>query len=502
LAILDEPIKEVGVLKNYIGGEWVESSGELVHVVNPATLKVIGRVPMSTKEDLEEAVRAAVEAFPEWRRTPPLARVRCLFRLKELMEEHFEEVSRIQTMEHGKTIDESRGETRRGIENVEVATGIPTLMMGYNLEDVSAEIDEYVVHQPLGVFGVIGPFNFPWMVPLWFIPYAVATGNCVVVKPSSEDPTSQAKVAELAEEAGIPPGVLNVVHGGRAVTNALLEHKDVRGICFVGSTPVARDVIYRKCGETGKRAIAGAGAKNAVLVMPDVDLAKAMPALMTSFFGNTGQRCLAGANLVVVGEGLSEREHEAFYNKVVDAFVAAASKIRVGYGLDESVQMGPLRDKKKKEKVVGYIEKGLEEGAKLKLDGREVRLVGDWPHDCFLNPTVFVDGSPDITIGREEIFGPVANIYKAKDLDEAIDQIERNPFGNAASIFTNNGRWARELQYRVTAGNIGVNVGLPAPVAMFPFGGMKDSFFGILHPQGREAIRFFTESKVVIQRWM
>jgi malonate-semialdehyde dehydrogenase (acetylating)/methylmalonate-semialdehyde dehydrogenase len=309
-------------------------------------------------------------------------------------------------------------------------------------------------------------------------------------------------VAELAEEAGIPPGVLNVVHGGRAVTNALLEHKDVRGICFVGSTPVARDVIYRKCGETGKRAIAGAGAKNAVLVMPDVDLAKAMPALMTSFFGNTGQRCLAGANLVVVGEGLSEREHEAFYNKVVDAFVAAASKIRVGYGLDESVQMGPLRDKKKKEKVVGYIEKGLEEGAKLKLDGREVRLVGDWPHDCFLNPTVFVDGSPDITIGREEIFGPVANIYKAKDLDEAIDQIERNPFGNAASIFTNNGRWARELQYRVTAGNIGVNVGLPAPVAMFPFGGMKDSFFGILHPQGREAIRFFTESKVVIQRWM
>lgn len=502
MAILDEPIKEVGVLKNYIGGEWVESSGELVHVVNPATLKVIGRVPMSTKEDLEEAVRAAVEAFPEWRRTPPLARVRCLFRLKELMEEHFEEVSRIQTMEHGKTIDESRGETRRGIENVEVATGIPTLMMGYNLEDVSAEIDEYVVHQPLGVFGVIGPFNFPWMVPLWFIPYAVATGNCVVVKPSSEDPTSQAKVAELAEEAGIPPGVLNVVHGGRAVTNALLEHKDVRGICFVGSTPVARDVIYRKCGETGKRAIAGAGAKNAVLVMPDVDLAKAMPALMTSFFGNTGQRCLAGANLVVVGEGLSEREHEAFYNKVVDAFVAAASKIRVGYGLDESVQMGPLRDKKKKEKVVGYIEKGLEEGAKLKLDGREVRLVGDWPHDCFLNPTVFVDGSPDITIGREEIFGPVANIYKAKDLDEAIDQIERNPFGNAASIFTNNGRWARELQYRVTAGNIGVNVGLPAPVAMFPFGGMKDSFFGILHPQGREAIRFFTESKVVIQRWM
>jgi malonate-semialdehyde dehydrogenase (acetylating)/methylmalonate-semialdehyde dehydrogenase len=502
LALLEEPIKGAPTLRNYIDGELVESRGELVDVVNPATTKVIGRVPVSTKEELDSAVSAALEAFPEWRRTPPLARVRCLFRLKELMEEHFEEISRIQTMEHGKTIDESRGETRRGIENVEVATGIPSLMMGYNLEDVSAEIDEYVINQPVGVFGVIGPFNFPWMVPLWFIPYALATGNCVVVKPSSEDPTCQAKVAELAEEAGVPPGVLNVVHGGRAVTNAMLEHKGIRGICFVGSTPVGRDVIYRKCGETGKRVIAGAGAKNAVLIMPDVNLAKVMPALMTSFFGNTGQRCLAGSNLVVVGEGLSESEHDAFYRKVVDAFVAAASKIRVGYGLDESVQMGPLRDRKKKENVIRYIEKGVEEGAKLALDGRNIKLVGDWPHDSFLNPTVFVDGSPDITIGKEEIFGPVANIYKAKDLDEAIDQIERNPFGNAASIFTNNGKWARELQYRVTAGNIGINVGLPAPVAMFPFGGMKDSFFGVLHPQGREAIRFFTESKVVIQRWM
>jgi len=502
MATLEEPLKSTQPLKNYIGGEWVESQGRLVDVVNPATQKVIGRVPISTKEELDSAVDAAQEAFPDWRMTPPLARIRCLFRLRDLMEEHFEELSRIQTMEHGKVIDESRGETRRGIENVEVATGIPSLMMGYNLEDISKDIDEYVINQPLGVFGIIGPFNFPLMVPLWFVPYAIATGNCVIVKPSSEDPTSQAKIAELAEEAGLPPGVLSIVHGGRDVTNSMLENRKIKGIGFVGSTPVGLDVIYRKCGETGKRVIAGCGAKNAVLVMPDVDLGRAMPALLTSFYGNTGQRCLAGENLIVVGEGLSEREHELFYNKVVDEFTAAASKIRVGYGLDESVQMGPLRDKDKKAKVVKYIETGVDEGAKLKLDGRNLRISEGLPGDAFLNPTVFTEGSVDMTIGKEEIFGPVANMIRAKTLDDAIGMIESSPYGNAASIFTNRGKWARELQYRVNAGNIGVNIGLPAPIAMFPFGGLKASFFGVLHPQGRDAIRFFTDPKVVIQRWM
>lgn len=282
----------------------------------------------------------------------------------------------------------------------------------------------------------------------------------------------------------------------------MLENPGIKGICFVGSTAVARDVIYRKCGETGKRVIAGAGAKNAVLVMPDVRVDRIIPGLMTSFFGNTGQRCLAGENLLIVGQGLSEVDHQALCSKVANAFVGSASKIRVGYGLDESVQMGPLRDSAKKENVTRYIEKGLEEGAELRLDGREVRLVGEWPHDAFLNPTVFVDGMPDMEIGREEIFGPVANIISVRNMDEAIDIIEKNRYGNAASIFTNNGGWARDLQYRVTAGNIGVNVGLPAPMAMFPFGGAKDSFFGTLHPQGREAIRFFTDSKVVIQRWI
>ena len=501
MAILEEPIKELLTLRNYVGGEFVESEGEVINVVNPATCKVIAKVPISTMHEINMAVEAAKQAFPEWRRTPPLARARCLFRLKELMEEHFEELSRIQTVEHGKTIDESRGETRRGIENVEVATGIPSLMMGYNLEDIAAGIDEYVIRQPLGVFGIIGPFNFPFMVPLWFAPYAVATGNCIIIKPSSEDPISQVKITELTEEAGFPPGVWNLVNGGRTVVSGMLDHPGIEGICFVGSTRVGRDVIYKRCGETGKRVIAQTGAKNFLLVMPDANVERTISACMTSFYGNTGQRCLSGTNLVVVGEGLNEHEYNAFYRKVVDAFVDAASKIRVGYGLDESVQMGPLRDKSKKERITGFIEKGIEEGAKLRLDGRNVKLVGDWPHTCFLNPSAFEDVTPDMAIGREEIFGPVASIMRARSFDEAITMIHSNPYGNAASIFTSSGKWAREFQYRVQCGDIGINIGIVAPMAFFPFSGMKDSFFGSLHGQGREAIRFFTESKVVIQRW-
>lgn len=500
-SILEEPIKEVLELKNYIGGEWVKSEGELVNVVNPATQRAIAKVPISTRDEINKAVEAAKAAFPEWRRTPPVARARCLFRLKELLEERFEEVSRIQTMEHGKTIDESRGETRRGIENVEVATGIPSLMMGYNLEDIASGIDEYVIRQPLGVFGVIGPFNFPFMVPLWFIPYALATGNCLVVKPSSEDPISQIKIAELADEAGIPPGVYNIVNGGRTVVQGMLDHRDIVGMCFVGSTPVGRDVIYKRCGETGKRCIAQTGAKNFMLVMPDANLDATIATCMTSFYGNAGQRCLAGANLVVVGQGLSEREQEVFYKRVVDKFVDVASRIQVGNGLDESVHMGPVRDEGKKRGIVRYIEKGVEEGAKLRLDGRNVKLVGDWPHNAFLNPTVFEDVTPDMTIGKEEIFGPVASIMRAKNFDEAVDIIHGNPYGNAATIFTQSGDLAREFRYRVQCGNIGVNVGIVAPMAFFPFSGMKDSFFGTLHGQGGEAIRFFTESKVVIERW-
>jgi len=495
MAILEEPIKEVLELKNYINGEWVESkSEERWDVINPATRKLLARVPMSTKNEVLEAIKAAKEAFPEWRRTTPLARVRCLFRLKELLEGNFERLSRVQTMEHGKTIDESRGETRRGIEMVEVGTGIPSLMMGYNLEDIAAGIDEYVIYQPLGVFANLAPFNFPFMVPLWYSPFALATGNTFIVKPSPRDPISQVKLAELIDEAGFPPGVYNVVQGGAEVAQILMEHPDIKGITFVGTTSIGKEV-YKKCGEACKRAIVQVSAKNFLLVMPDCDINATIAALLTSFFGNTGQRCLSGANLVIVGKD------DGFYRKFLKDFAEATSKIKVGYGLNESIQMGPMQSIDGKERVLKYIEIGLQEKAKLILDGRKPTIVGDYPDTCFVNPTIFEDVTPHMTIGREEIFGPVACIMKAKDLDEAIDWINKSNYGNAASIFTSNGKAAREIQYRVECGNIGINIGVVAPMAFFPFSGMKDSFYGVLHGQGRDAIRFFTENKVVIQRW-
>ena len=495
MAVLEAPIREPKQLRNYIDGEWSESAGGRREVVNPATGETIGHVPHSTDEEVAAAIAAAKEAFPSWRRVPPVSRARMLFRLKELMEQHFEAASRIQTQEHGKTIDESRGETRRGIENVEVACGIPSLMQGAYSQDVATGIDEWVAPSPLGVFGVIAPFNFPWMIPLWSAPYAVATGNCVVVKPSDEVPMSQNLVAELVDEAGFPPGVWNVVHGGSETGSALLEHRDIVGITFVGSTPVGRDVIYKRCGETGKRVIAQCGAKNHLVVMPDCDVERTIAAMMTSFFGNAGQRCLAAANCVVVGED------DDFYRRFVARVVERAGEIRVGYGLDESIQMGPLRDAEKKSRVVGYIETGIEEGADLVLDGRVPEIQGAYPDTCFLGPTIFENVNPNSTIGREEIFGPVMSIMRAPSLSEALRITNESAFGNGHSIFTRDGRAAREFAYNVESGNVGVNVGITAPMAFFPFSGMKDSFYGVLHTQGREAVRFFTESKVIIQRW-
>jgi malonate-semialdehyde dehydrogenase (acetylating)/methylmalonate-semialdehyde dehydrogenase len=495
MALLEEPIKEVKVLKNYINGEWVESKGEIVDVVNPATMKTIAKVPISTREEIDAAVIAAQEAYHDWRRTTPLARSRILFRLKDLLEENFEKASRIQTQEHGKTIDESRGESRRGIENVEVSCGVPTLMQGYISEDIAHGIDEWCMPTPLGVFGIIGPFNFPWMIPLWSAPYAVATGNTIIIKPSSEVPNSQQFLAELAEEAGFPPGVWNVVHGGRTVVNGMLEHPDIKGITFVGSTPVGRDVIYKKCGETGKRVIAQCGAKNFMTIMPDCAVDNTVASMMTSFFGNTGQRCLAAANAVIVGED------DDFYKEFVAKVVAAASRIKIGYGLDESIQMGPLRDQAKKENVLRYIDIGLSEGANLILDGRNFTVQGGLPDNCFIGPSIFENVRPDSRLGAEEIFGPVMSIMRVKNLEEAIQITNANAFANGHSIFTQSGPAARYYQYNVVSGNVGINIGITAPVAFFPFSGMKDSFFGVLHTQGKEAIRFFTESKVVIQRW-
>jgi malonate-semialdehyde dehydrogenase (acetylating)/methylmalonate-semialdehyde dehydrogenase len=482
---------EYGKLKNYIGGEWVASqSREIQDVHNPATGEVIAQVPLSTVEEVNQAVTAAKEAFQEWRETPPLVRARYMFRLKELMEENFEDVARTSVKEHGKILDESRGEVRRAIENVEMATGIPSLMMGYNAEDIALGIDEECVLQPVGVFCCVAPFNFPTMVPFWFMPYAIACGNTYIVKPSDLCPVSQNRVFEILDEVDFPPGVVNLVNGAKGVVDALLTHPDVAGVSFVGSTPVGK-YIYATAAANGKRAQCQAGAKNCLVVMPDAVLDRTVAAILTSAFGNTGQRCLSGALVLAVGE---------VYEPLKAQLVEAASSLKVGNGLNEGIQMGPVVSRKSLDRILGYIEKGLEEGAELILDGRRVQVEG-YPNGYFLGPTIFDKVKPDMAIARDEIFGPVLGIIPVADFEEALSVIEDIPYGNAASLFTASGKWAREFKYRTPCGNLGINIGIAAPIATFPFSGMKDSFFGDLHGQGRDAIQFFTDRKVVITRW-
>lgn len=478
-------------LKNYIDGEWVESqSKELLEVRNPATDEVIAHVPLSTVEEVGETARAAQEAFQDWRETTPYARARYMFRLKNLMEERFEDLAQIIVREHGKILDEARGEVRRGIENVEVAAGVPSLMMGYNMEDVSQGIDEDCVYQPVGVFCCVTPFNFPNMVPLWFLPYAVACGNTYIVKPSELCPMSQNILFELFDEADFPPGVVNLVHGDKRAVDALLDHPDVRGFSFVGSTPVGK-YIYTRAAANGKRAQCQTGAKNCLVVMPDAVLDKTVPSIMSSAFGTAGQRCLAGALVIAVGD---------VYESLKDKLLESAARIKVGDGLDEAVQMGPVVSRKSLDRILGYVEKGIEEGATLLLDGRDIQVEG-YPNGYFIGPTIFTDVTSDMVIAREEIFGPVLGVIRVDDFDEALNVIHDSPYGNAASLFTSSGKWAREFKYRVQAGNLGINIGIAAPIASFPFSGMKDSFFGDLHGQGRDAIEFFTDRKVVISRW-
>ncbi|MCW4012516.1 MAG: CoA-acylating methylmalonate-semialdehyde dehydrogenase [Candidatus Bathyarchaeota archaeon] len=495
MVVLEEPLKKVVKIKNYIDGDWVESeSDEKRDIINPAKLQKIAEVPEGCAEDVKMAVDAAADAFPSWRRTTPLTRARYFFRLKELLEENFETLARICTQEHGKIIDESRGEIRRGIENVEVAAGIPSLMMGYNLEDISREIDEILIKQPLGVFACIAPFNFPFMVPLWFIPTAVATGNTYVLKPSPWTPLSMVKFMELVDKAGFPTGVINMVHGNVAPVQEILKNPEIKGVSFVGSTHIGRDIVYKEAAATGKRVQAQCGAKNHLVVMPDADIESTIPSLLSSFFGNTGQRCLAGANLVMVGDD------EDWVKRVLDKIKDATAKIKIGYGLEEGIQMGPLQTEQRKKRVIGYIEKGVEEGAELMMDGRVFNSSG-YPEKCFLGPSIFEGVTEDMTIAKEEIFGPVMSVMRVSSLDEAIETVNKSQYGNAASIFTNSGKNGRQFQYDVQCGNIGVNIGTAAPMAFFPFSGMKDSFFGDLHGQGRDAVEFFTENKVVIQRW-
>lgn len=481
-----------GKLKNYVNGEWVDSeSDKVIDVENPATGKVIAQVPMSTPDEIKAAIEVAQEAWWAWRETPPITRARVFFKLKELLEQHFENAARVMVQEHGKTIDEARGETRRTIENAEVAAGIPSLMMGYNLEDGAAEnIDEDAVISPLGVFGAICPFNFPAMIPYWFWPYAVATGNCYIIKPSSQVPITQSFLFKAIEEAGFPPGVINLVNGSHDVSDAMMEHPHIKGMSFVGSTPVAK-YVYKKCAENGKRVQAQGGAKNSLVVMPDAVLDRTVANMLASFYGCAGQRCLAGANLVAVGD---------VAEPLLKKFVEGSKRIKMGYGLDESVNMGPVISAKAKKKIVEYIDGAEKDGAKILLDGRNAKVPG-YENGYFVGPTVIDGVTPDMKVAQEEIFGPVVSFLRMDTLDDAIDFIHASPFGNAASIYTQSGKWARDFRYKAQCGNIGINIGIVAAMAYFPFAGYKDSFFGDLHGQGQDAIKFFTDRKVVITRW-
>lgn len=493
MAQLTEVKKNYGTMKNYVNGMWIESqSPNTLDVRNPATGEVIAKVPLSTRDEVNRAVAAAQEAWWSWRETPPVTRARMMFTLKEMLEKRYEDIARIMVQEHGKSIDEARGELRRAIENVEVAAGVTTLQMGYSLEDgAGLGIDEEAIRQPLGVFACVAPFNFPAMIPFWFWPYAVVTGNTYIVKPSELVPCTTQYLFEVIADAGFPEGVINLVNGGADVAAALMEHRHIKGVSFVGSTPVAKH-IYKTCAEHGKRVQAQGGAKNCMVVMDDAQIAGAVSNILSSAYGCSGQRCLAGSNLLVA---------ESVYDEFKERFVARARNLKVGYGLDESVQMGPVISARAKERILQYIEKGVAEGGRLVLDGRDPGVEG-YPNGYFVGPTIFENVTPDMTIAREEIFGPVVSLIKIKGLEDAISIIEASPYGNEACIYTQSGKTAREFKYRVQAGNIGINVGVAAAMAYFPFAGRKDSFFGDLHGQGQDAINFFTDRKVVITRWM
>jgi len=476
-------------LKNYVGGEWVDSGASQVgEVHNPATGELIGECPFSTAEEVDGAVRAAQAAFGEWRRTPVEDRIQPIFRLKALLEEHAQEIAAIVTREHGKTLSESMGSVRRGIQMVEAAAGAPAMMMGMALEDIARGIDCESIRQPLGVAAAIAPFNFPAMVPLWFAPFAVACGNTFVCKPSERVPFSQRRIFELIHEAGFPPGVLNLVNGAHEVVNAFVDHPDIKALSFVGSSPVAEMVYKRGC-EKLKRVQALGGAKNFILVMPDADMDFTLDAVTESAFGCAGERCLAAANVVAIG-GCREELRAGLAERM--------AKIRLGDGSQPGVTMGPVISAEHKARILARIEEGIAEGAELVVDGRDPGVPGN---GYFVGPTLFDGVREEMTIAREEIFGPVLCLLEAPDLDAALDMTRRQPLANANSIFTTSGKAARQFRYEVPAAMAGVNIGVAAPMSFFSFGGSKGSFFGDLKAHGREAYDFYTDRKVLISRW-
>ncbi len=476
----------------FINGAWMASSAsESAPVYNPSEGVQIGATPMCGKEEVDQAVRNAADAFPAWADTPAVDRARILFRYKHLLEERFEELAQTVTREHGKTLEESRGSVRRGIEVVEFACGAPSLLMGESLENIAAGIDCDTIRKPLGVCAAITPFNFPVMVPLWTLPVAIVCGNTFILKPSEKVPLSAVLLFELLEEAGLPPGVCNLVHGGREAVDALLSHPQVRAISFVGSTPVAK-YIYETATRNGKRVQSSGGAKNFMVILPDADLDSTVTAVMGSAYGCAGERCMAGSALVC-----AEEAGDRFMPPLSDA----ARQLRVGpTDRDADAQMGPLITPRHRERVIDYIDRGVSEGADLVVDGRDVR-VESTPKGFYVGPTIFDRVTPRMRIARDEIFGPVLSVMRTEDLDTAIEVCNSSGYGNAAVLFTSSGSAARKFRHAVSAGMVGVNVGVPAPMAFFPFTGWNNSFYGDLHVQGRESIAFFTQQKVTISRW-
>jgi malonate-semialdehyde dehydrogenase (acetylating) / methylmalonate-semialdehyde dehydrogenase len=480
----------VQTLKNYIGGQWVEAtSGKTEVVPNPATGEVLAYVPISGKEDLNKAVTAAKEAFKTWSKTPVPRRARILFKYQQLLVEHWEELARLVTLENGKSYNEAYGEVQRGIECVEFAAGVPTLMMGRQLPDIATGIESGMYRYPIGVVGGITPFNFPMMVPCWMFPLAIACGNTFVLKPSERTPMLANRLAELFKEAGLPDGVLNIVHGAHEVVNGLLEHPDVKAISFVGSQPVG-EYVYKTAAAHGKRVQALTGAKNHSIVMPDADLDLAVQQIINAAFGSAGERCMAASVVVTVGD---------IADTFVEKLVKAANEIKIGNGLDEDVFLGPVIRESHKERTVKYIELGEKEGALLVRDGRKDAATND--NGYFIGPTIFDRVTTDMTIWKDEIFAPVLSIVRVNTLDEAIEVANKSPFANGACIYTRDGSNVRKFREEIDAGMLGVNLGVPAPMAFFPFSGWKNSFYGDLHANGMDGVEFYTRKKMVTARW-
>ena len=476
----------------FIGGEWrpIESV-ETSPVYNPSRGEVIAEVPLCGADTVNEAVEAAAAAFPTWRDTPPVERARLFFRYRHLLEENFDQICRSVCREHGKTLAEARGSAFRGLENVEYACSAPTLLMGDTLENLARGVDCETMLQPLGVCVGITPFNFPAMVPMWMFPLALVCGNTFVLKPSEKVPLTALLIIELLEKAGLPKGVLNIVHGGRECVDALLTHPKVKAISFVGSTPIAR-YIYETGTRHGKRVQANGGAKNYIVVMPDADVNQTVEALSTAAFGCAGERCMAGSTAIAVGKAADH---------VLPSLVEAARNIRVGpTDSDAQPDMGPVMTAQHRSRVMELVASGEKEGAKIIADGRSMR-VADAPNGFFLGATIVDQVQDEMTLAREEVFGPVLNVMRMDDLDRAIEVANKSAYGNGAAIFTNSGKAAREFKHRVKAGMVGINVGVPATMAMFPFTGWDESFYGDLHIQGKEGVQFYTQQKVVSTRW-